>query len=134
MFPVGAHHLLGIAASGELALVDPPDLVGEAANQVLVVGDDEGGGACAADAIDGDGGALTHEEVLLAEGAIDEEDGRGGGFSGSSGPRYLTSPEALMPPDDGVSNPAAIRSRRFPAPFSPMIPTTVPSGATASKF
>ena len=40
-----------------------------------------------------------------------------------------------MEPDDGVSNPAATRNRRlFPAPFSPMIPTTVPSGATASKF
>ena len=56
--------------------MDPPDFVGKAADQVLFVRDHEGGGAGAADAVERDGSALAHQQVLFAEGAIDEEDGR----------------------------------------------------------
>src|SRR5665811_167380 len=61
--------------------------------------------------------------------------GAGARFSASSGPSQRTSPEAWMEPDVGVSSPAASRNRRLlPEPFSPMMPTTVPFGATTSRF
>src|ERR1035438_2980004 len=56
-------------------------------------------------------------------------------FRASSGPSQRTPPEALTLPDAGVSSPAARRNRRLlPEPFSPTMPTTVPSGATTSKL
>jgi hypothetical protein len=70
-------HFLGIAAAGQFALVQPPDFVGEPADEFLLVRDHEHGGSGAADAVERHGGALAHDQVLVAEGAVDEQH-RGG--------------------------------------------------------
>ena len=70
-------HLLGIAAAGQFALVQPPDFVGQAADQFLFVRHQQRGGAGAAYAVERDGGALAHQQVLVAEGAVDQQHRRG---------------------------------------------------------
>src|ERR1019366_6631656 len=45
-------HFLGIAAAGHFALVQPPDFVGEPADEFLLVRDHEDGGSGAADAVE----------------------------------------------------------------------------------
>src|SRR5450759_1496768 len=70
-------HFLGIAAAGQPALVQPPDLVGEPADQFLFVRHHQRGGSGAAYAVERYGGALAHDQVLVAEGAVDEQHRRG---------------------------------------------------------
>ena len=70
-------HFLGIAAAGQFALVQPPDFVGQPADEFLFVRHHERGGSGAADAVERYGGALAHHQVLVAEGAVDEQDRRG---------------------------------------------------------
>ena len=61
-----AQHLLGIAAPGQFALVQPPDFVGQPAQQFLFVRHQQRGGAGAAQAVERHRGALAHQQVLAA--------------------------------------------------------------------
>ena len=70
---VGGQHLFRIAASGQTAFAEPPDLVGEAAQQLLFVGDEQGGRASAAEAVERDGGAFADQRVVAREGVLDGE-------------------------------------------------------------
>ena len=67
----------GSPRPGQFALVQPPDFVGQPADQFLFVRHQQRGGPGAADAVERDGGALAHHQVLMAEGAVDQQHRRG---------------------------------------------------------
>ena len=133
---VGRQHFLGIAAAGQFALVQPPDFVGQAAHAVPLRAT-----PAAWWRRRGVGGRARPRRVRARPGPGGRRCGRSAApaparrFSASSGPSQRTSPDALTEPDAGFPFPRrAAAGGSCPEPFSPMMPTTVPSGATTSRF
>ena len=74
---VCGQHLARVAARREAPVAEPPDLVGESPEQVLFVGDEQGGRAGAAQAVERDCGAFADQRVVAREGVLDAKDRRG---------------------------------------------------------
>src|SRR5581483_10899252 len=73
MSAICREHRVRAAASGELAVADPPDLVREAAEQVVFMRDEQNGAAAAPQPVDLEDRALTQERVVPREGVLDTE-------------------------------------------------------------
>jgi hypothetical protein len=72
VFAVGRQHLFRIAAAGQTALVQPPDLVGQAPQQSLLVRDQEDRLAGAAHSVEGDGNLLPLQRVVTGQGLSEQ--------------------------------------------------------------
>ena len=86
---VGGEHLDGVAATGEAAVIEPPDLVGEAAEQGFFVRDEEDGFGGAAQGVKGHGGLFALQGIAGGEGLAEEDDGFGAGSLHRAGGRQF---------------------------------------------
>src|SRR5205823_14323807 len=77
MLAVGGQNLVRVSAAGKLALVQPPYFIGEAADQFLLVRDEQHSSSGAAYAVQRNRGALPPEQILAGKGVIDQQDRRG---------------------------------------------------------
>ncbi len=118
---VGRQHLAGIAAAGQLPVPQPPDLVGEAAQQLVFVRDQQDGRARrgAAGRAPRPRGRAPNAS-WRAKVCSMSSSGTGARSSASAGPSSRAGRGASTAPAAGCSVPAASRSSRpLPAPFSP---------------
>src|SRR5438552_16660198 len=70
---IGGERFRGIAASGEIASIQPPDFVAEIAQQIVLVRNQQNGGSAAAQSIERSYGAGANQRIVLGEGVLDEQ-------------------------------------------------------------